>query len=301
MKAPLARWNEHYASLEGLTREGNGPRTFLQEGDLKPSIVLVHGLTDSPHYMDAIGRQFYEWGFNVWIPLLPYHGLKEPESMRGVEADEWVNEVEFALETAREVGGPVSVGGLSTGGTLSLLLAIERPELVSGAVFLFSAALDLQGSWGNVKELLLRQKTLSSILARTEDRRADPLIGDNPYKYARMDIDGASQLAVLIKRIEKHYKGKPKYSGIAQPVFIAHSEADKAADIQEMEVLFKAMDEERVDFFRLPADKGVAHASLVLAEDVTSTETGNVVQAANPHFDSMMEAAYHFARNMQVC
>ena len=38
-------------------------------------IVLIHGITDSPYYMEAIGKQFYAKGYNVVLPLLPAHGL----------------------------------------------------------------------------------------------------------------------------------------------------------------------------------------------------------------------------------
>ena len=52
-------------------------------------IVLIHGLTDSPYFMEAIGERFALMGFNVLIPLLPGHGLKEPQGMKGVTLEQW--------------------------------------------------------------------------------------------------------------------------------------------------------------------------------------------------------------------
>ncbi|NJR32090.1 MAG: hypothetical protein HC778_03495 [Chamaesiphon sp. CSU_1_12] len=52
--------------------------------------MLVHGLTDSPHFMRDIGEYFCtEMGFDVYIPLLRAHGLKDPQDMKNVSAIEW--------------------------------------------------------------------------------------------------------------------------------------------------------------------------------------------------------------------
>ena len=75
----------------------------------KNAVVLVHGLTDSPHFMAAIGRYFHEeMGFNVLLPLLQAHGLKKPEGMQDVSVEEWKRNVEFAIEKAKEMGEKVS-------------------------------------------------------------------------------------------------------------------------------------------------------------------------------------------------
>jgi esterase/lipase len=44
--------------------------------------VLIHGLTDSPYFMTAIGEYFFgNLGYNVYLPLLQCHGLKEPKGV----------------------------------------------------------------------------------------------------------------------------------------------------------------------------------------------------------------------------
>jgi esterase/lipase len=89
------------------------------EGPTTKAIVLVHGLTDSPYFMTAIGDYFFQnLGYNVYLPLLQSHGLKEPKGMEGVALDEWKANVNFAVDIAASKAHQVSIGGLSTGGAL---------------------------------------------------------------------------------------------------------------------------------------------------------------------------------------
>lgn len=59
-----------------------------------------------------------------------------------------------------------------------------------------------------------------------------PLIGRNPYRYARMDVDGARELARLIKETDDLFKGFDAQAPFPKRVFAAHSECDQTADIQ---------------------------------------------------------------------
>lgn len=302
MSMSVTAWNQHYEPLLPQVRSGCEPRLLLQsEEKVENAIVLVHGLTDSPYFMEAIGQRFYQMGFTVLMPLLPGHGLSDPRRMKGVRYEQWLAEVQFAVEQAHSLGQRVSLGGLSLGGALSVMQAIATPETVTGGLFLFAAALDL-GTIGDVGERVLRINPLVKILARIEDATAEELIGESPYRYGRMDLDGASQLARLLGAIDTHYTDArytthhPKYSDITPPVFVAHAENDAAADIQELDQLVNnhpggAL---KTSFFRIAARFQVSHASLVLADNLYSSRTGELLEAKNPFFDDMMDAAQTF-------
>ena len=86
-------------------RRNNQPEILLPDARTDRSIVLIHGLTDSPHFMCAIGRRFLQKGFNVVLPLLSGHGLKSPAwAMGQVKLEEWLDEVNHAVSTARDSG-----------------------------------------------------------------------------------------------------------------------------------------------------------------------------------------------------
>src|SRR5262245_53424982 len=161
-------WIEYYErfpyfSAEAV-RDGCHPKVMQHEGPTAKAIVLVHGLTDSPYFMTAIGEYFFQnLGYNVYLPLLQCHGLKEPKGMEGAALGEWKANVNFAVDVAASKAHQVSIGGLSTGGALSFYTAVHNPK-INGTLYLFSAALDLAGGIGGVigdlvgelKERLLR-------------------------------------------------------------------------------------------------------------------------------------------------
>jgi pimeloyl-ACP methyl ester carboxylesterase len=286
-------WQAYYEAFDYFApervRPGCHPRIREHRGGAANAIVLVHGLSDSPYFVSAIGAYFFqELGYNVYMPLLHFHGLKDPENMEGVELEEWERNVGFAVDCAQAKAETVSIGGLSTGGALSLLLAVTRPG-VTGDLYLFSAALDLAGGpWGLVGEM--KEWLLGTFLADVLDNRK-PLIGDHPYRYGHVDLDGARELARLIKRTDTLLRGFSRKHPFPLRVFAAHSEADTTADIAGIERLQRVCDEACFTFMRFPRQDAIAHASLVLEEAITGISTP---EAANPRFAEMMAAIKAF-------
>ena len=288
-------WLDYYDRFPyfsaGAVRDSCQPR-IMEHGESTKAVVLVHGLTDSPYFMTAIGDYFFsKLGYNVYMPLLHFHGLKEPNGMEGVSLNEWKANVNFAVETAASKANNVSIGGLSTGGTLSFYTAVHNHK-ISGALYLFSAALDLAGGFlGDLKEFILRTP-LVDILDKNE-----PLIGANPYRYCGMDLDGARELSKLISETDKIIRGFNPKECFSKRVFAAHSESDETAGIRGIEMLEKVSDPEKFEFFRIPKKEGVSHASLVLKNPIYATGTSDAdepLETANPQFDDMMKAIADF-------
>ncbi|ABW33453.1 alpha/beta hydrolase [Acaryochloris marina] len=292
-------WEEYYKNFSYITeadiRPECHPVIMEWEDQRDQAIVLIHGLTDSPYFMRAIGEFFHKTlGFNVYIPLLQGHGLLNPNGMKGVSLEEWKRNVEFAVEYAKTKGKKVSIGGLSTGGSLSVFMAMKDSDDINGGIFLFSAALDIAGKKGNLKEFLLRTP-ISSIVDLVEDRWGEPLIGDNPYRYSRMDTGGAKMLSNLIQEVEKITGKLGKKSPLSQPLFVAHSECDQAADIEGVEeLIFKTTkNNKNTEFYRIGKHFNVPHASVVLKEPVLALN-GSPLEPKNPFFEEMMNSIQEF-------
>lgn len=271
-------------------RDGCYPRIMEHTGSPEKAIVLVHGLTDSPYFMTAIGDYFFNnLGYNVYIPLLHCHGLKEPKGMEGVELEEWKANVSFAIKSAATRSEHISIGGLSTGGTLSFYMAANKPK-INGALYLFSAALDLAGGrlglLGELKERLLRT-FMADVL---DDNK--PLIGDNPYRYGHIDMDGAQELARLIKETDTILDGFSPKDPFSKRVFAAHSESDTTANISGIEELQSVSLPDRFEFFRIAEKFGVPHASLVLKDSIANH--GTTLEKPNPLFQEMLDAIAAF-------
>jgi pimeloyl-ACP methyl ester carboxylesterase len=282
----------------GVVRDGCYPRIMEHPDPTEKAIVLVHGLTDSPHFLTAIGEHFHErLGYNVYMPLLHCHGLKKPKGMEKVELDEWKANVRYAINTAAGKAERVSIGGLSTGGTLSFYMACTKPK-ITGDLYLFSAALDLAGGrtgvFGELSERLGRTFLMDLLDHFDND---EPLVGVNPYRYVRMDKDGAQELTHLIKETDDLLNGFDAKHPFPKRVFAAHSECDSTASIAGPKELERKT--RSGDFYSFYIDKAeeVSHACLVLKDPVCSLKDGTVLEVANPVFDDMMEAITDFEKS----
>lgn len=280
----------HYFSADAV-REGCQPRIMEHEEPTEKSIVLVHGLTDSPYFMTAIGDYLFKnLRYNVYLPLLHCHGLNEPNGMEGVELDEWKANVNFAVEIAAAKSAKVSIGGLSTGGTLSFYTSVKNKK-INGTLYLFSAALDLAGGIGGLVGEL-KERLLRTFMADVLDNDK-PLIGINPYRYSRMDMDGARELSKMIKETDTLIKQFNPKEPFSKRIFAAHSESDTTANITGIEDLQKVSVPDQFTFFRIPEDVGVSHASIVLKDPVYAIDASagdEPLEKANPQFQDMMEA-----------
>ncbi len=287
----LQHFQEHF-DPNGI-RAGCEP-LIRTSGAAKNGIVLVHGLTDSPHFMRAVGQCFVSYGFNVYLPLLQCHGLVNPNGMRGVSLEAWKKNVTFAVDRCRQECDQVSIGGLSTGGALSAWKALTDSGAINGGLFLFSAALDLAGRTGNIKAWLSRS-LVGKAIDWIHDADGNRLVGNHPYRYQRMDIGGAGELARLMKHLGQLTGARAGQAHVNQPVFIAHSDSDETADIQGVRAFYNVCKPDRRTFYNMCTDDRVKvggpdrikHAEVVLQEPVKD-EHGQVLENPNPLFDDMM-------------
>lgn len=293
-------WMAYYQQFEkyfsqDAVRDGCYPRIMEHTNSTSKAIVLVHGLTDSPYFVAALGDHFHhELGYNVYMPLLHCHGLNEPKGMEDVELDEWKSNVRYAINTAANKAEEVSIGGLSTGGALSFYMACTKPK-ITGALYLFSAALDLAGGYtgllGEFKERVARSFLIDLLDSFDGDK---PLIGDNPYRYVRMDKDGARELAHLIKETDDLLDGFDEKHPFPKKVFAAHSECDSTASIDGIKGLERKTQRANFCPFYIDEAKQVSHASLVLRDSVNHPNDGTVLEPANPVFNEMTLAITSF-------
>ncbi|WP_373542756.1 alpha/beta hydrolase [Chamaesiphon sp.] len=290
----LTDWDDYYTDYfykqKSEVRDRCHPQIFkYDDGQPRNAIVLVHGLTDSPYFMRDIGEYFCtEMGFDVYIPLLRAHGLKEPEDMKDASLIEWRKDVRFAVDVAKESKGKVSIGGLSTGGTLSVEMALTNTQSIDGGVFLFSAALGLASHAGNLAKIFLRTPLAKFFDYIDDSNLTNDSPSGNPYRYSKMDIGAAAKLSELMKEID----GLTNNNVLIQPLFAAHSEADTTANIDEIEELVNRS--KKAEMFRIGKNFAVPHASIVLKSPVLSFNN-SPLEPSNPFFDKMTKSLHTFA------
>lgn len=272
---------------------------LLDHGEKKThSIVLIHGVSDSPFSVTAIGKKFYEMGFNVLLPLLPGHGIKDPTKAMAAMTDQtlltqWKKSVEYAVAEAAKMGHQVSIGGLSTGGALSTHYLINHPDKIQGGLFIFSAALD----FGDFREILVRKDSMflemiKKFRDKFKEKERGSFVGNKPYGYSWVPSESSERLSELILEIEQKYPTKSqRYNDIKQPVFAVHSECDEAAGIDEVQLLINNHSQkQKTHFFRIKEDFFVTHFRVVLEENVYSLDNPpQPLETKNPFFPEMIE------------
>ncbi len=131
-----------YEIISPELRPGNGPRIFHHGKKTNHVIILTHGLSDSPRYVEDIGKRFHQAGLNVILPLLHGHGLLNPDDAFQDKKlhNYWQRTIDRSVTLAASLGRTVSIGGFSTGAALSynrILRDMKRSKkAIGGGLFL---------------------------------------------------------------------------------------------------------------------------------------------------------------------
>ena len=130
------------ASIQGLDGPNVNPqchtRLYSHGHRVERSLVLLHGFTNCPQQMDALGKHFFERGWNVFVPRYPRHGYTDRlnTSIADLRAEHLIALTNRSAEVGVGLGERVTIAGLSLGAILTGLLAqtrdgIERAVLIA--------------------------------------------------------------------------------------------------------------------------------------------------------------------------
>ncbi|MDX1437016.1 MAG: alpha/beta fold hydrolase [Anaerolineales bacterium] len=94
-------------------------------------VVFLHGFTSCPDQFKDLGKEYFDLGYNVYIPRQPRHGLEDHtgDPLKGLSAEELAQFGTDAADIAQGLGDRVIVAGLSGGGTVATWLAQERSDI----------------------------------------------------------------------------------------------------------------------------------------------------------------------------
>ena len=265
-------------------KPGSEPRMYIHAYPFSHTIILAHGLSDSPYYMQAIADAFFDIGANVILPLMPAHGLRDPDkAMEDFELDtKWRLEIDVISDVASKMSSVISLGGFSSGGALCYNKILREPDIINGGLFLFAAAIDVK----LIKEIG-QSKFLERITKITDGKILG--FGMDPYKYPKLPFFAAAELGQIISQNRVLEKGQK----IKQPVFVAHSIDDITAKLKAVRQLLK--EHAHVGMLYMMSN-GMAHAELPLKEDIILDNTYKIGKPAyaNPDFDLMIKACIDF-------
>ena len=135
---PARGYDEAIARLQVLKQQ-DGPdirpvcQTQLLSHGAKcdRALVLLHGYTNCPRQFRLLAAHFFEQGYNILIPRLPYHGQasRKPPNLGRMTAEECVVHVNESVDIAHGLGDQVTVLGFSFGGALTGWIAQHRQDV----------------------------------------------------------------------------------------------------------------------------------------------------------------------------
>jgi carboxylesterase len=95
------------------------------------TMILVHGFTNCPRQFQALGQSFFERGYNVLLPRLPYHGYADrlTSDFAKLTAEELAAFTDELINIGAGLGDHLTIGGISGGGVASAWAYQFRPEV----------------------------------------------------------------------------------------------------------------------------------------------------------------------------
>src|SRR2546429_6635736 len=119
---------DHYAEgfrIAGTLKDLDGPnvnplchtRLYTHGRRTERALVLLHGFTNCPQQFDALGRRFFDRGWNVLIPRYPRHGYSDRlnTSIAELRAEHLMAVGDPSALAAPRLGGKVRGAGRSPG------------------------------------------------------------------------------------------------------------------------------------------------------------------------------------------
>ena len=94
-------------------------------------IVFLHGFTSCPAQFAELGQEYYNRGYNVYIPRTPRHGFdnRRGEPLKGLTAEEMAAFANETADIAHGLGERVIISGISGGGAMTTYLSQERSDV----------------------------------------------------------------------------------------------------------------------------------------------------------------------------
>lgn len=205
-------------------------------------LLYLHGFSASgfegnPTHLN-FARHFQA---NAYIPRLASHGLDVTDPLLDMTPDRLYESAKEALQIANLLGKKVIMMGTSTGGTLSLKLAADFPELVEGLILLSPnirinnpAAFLLSKPWG----LQIGRQSVGGIYRYTnDDLGAEECLYWNCFY--RMEA------TVHLQQLVECTMQKGVFRKVKEPVFLAYYYEDEEHqdDVVRVDAMLKMYDQ----------------------------------------------------------
>jgi esterase/lipase len=200
-----------------LIVEANSPFIRLPKtSSPQNGILLIHGLFDSPFFLQDIADYFVTKDFLVYAVLLPGHGTV-PADLLSIKYQEWIKCIDYGMNTLAAQVKNIYVAGYSLGATLALHHTLQQQ--LCKAIFMLAPAFKPKST---LRYFLARYHKLFSWIA---DKLKWYQIKENNNfaKYNCYTFNAGYQACLLMTKLRSLMKEK----NLEIPVFMSLTSDDE--------------------------------------------------------------------------
>lgn len=189
---------------EGESKPKNiGAPFFLKRLFGGKGLILIHGYMAAPEEIRPLADYLHRCGYTVYGARLRGHGTA-PEDLAVRDWCEWYESVGRAYVIIKNSAKSFAIAGFSTGGTLALLQAANKPDRFA-AVVTINAPLRLQHISSKLASVVV---AWNSLLSRFKVEKGKmEFVTNEPQNrhinYFRNPVSGVNQLEILMNIVEK--------------------------------------------------------------------------------------------------
>jgi alpha-beta hydrolase superfamily lysophospholipase len=235
-------------------------------------ILLLHGMSDSPYSLRALGQSLNKHGYQVLGLRLPGHGTV-PSGLRHVKWQDMAAAVSLAMQhLASRLGSkPVHVIGYSTGAPLAMDLALNRllqEDLsVPKSLVFISPAIRVHpvGALARFKNALSILPGLGGLAYLTVMDEFDP------YKYNSFATNAAAQVHSITRNVDRRIRALAKQPALINklpPILVFKSTVDSTVTTDAVvDNLLSNLPDERNELVLFDINRNAAIKSTLLVSD----------------------------------
>ena len=201
-----------------LRHESNAPY-FLknpESSENSRTVVLIHGLSGSPHSVKGIAEVYRSMGFQVFAPLLSGHGT-DYRDLKEVQLGQWRGDVDRVIEEALSCSSEIFLCGFSLGGALVLDYLMLNPGMMQklGHILLVAPFFGLYRPWLEMSSTLLNFLPIYS--------HSDAPIRN--HAYSRISVHAVAEALQVVRKVRRGWIGDDAPL-LGVPVGIVITESD---------------------------------------------------------------------------
>lgn len=254
----LYKWDREYfdkpqykeINQQETATEPGDPFLILPENHSNLGVVLIHGFLSSPAEVRGFAEQLSELGYPVIGPRLRGHGTS-PWDLRERSWGEWLESAREAYEVMQAHCEQICVIGFSTGGAVSLMLASEQLDGLSGSVAISAPIKFVNRNMVFVPLLHTANRLVSWVPAyegivpfRYNSTTENPHIN-----YRSMPVHGLFELRMLVSELEE------RLQDVHCPTLILQGDHDPVVDPESSAIIMDKIGSENKRLEMIASDR----------------------------------------------